>query len=229
MYNNKRIIVSMTSWKKRINNVAKVIYSIHTNSIKPDTIELNLSFDEFTNKENDLPKELLLLASNGIVNINWVKENTGVFKKFIPVLQKYKNEDFYLFSIDDDWLYSNDYIKMMLSRLKDGNYFSLQNKNLVIGNSTVYRSICFKEDFWELITEDLIKVGISDPYITGYLTKHNYKQANGLHETLYKWAKLFNPVFSNSGNNKIDGNGNYEKSRVDRAYSIINKILEGIK
>ena len=56
MVNGKRIIVSMTSWKKRIQNVAKVVYSIYMNSVKPDKIELNLSSDEFINKEEDLPE-----------------------------------------------------------------------------------------------------------------------------------------------------------------------------
>ena len=140
MYNNKRIIVSMTSWKKRINNVSKVVYSLYKNSLCPDSIELNLSSDEFINKEQDLPEDLLTLVAANILTINWVKEDTGVFKKFIPVLKKYPNEDFYLFSCDDDWLYNNNFISEMLKRLGNGDYFSLQNPRHVVGNSTVYKS-----------------------------------------------------------------------------------------
>ena len=70
MYNNKRIIITMTSWAKRIKNVPKVVFSILSNTITPDSIELNLSSDEFINKEKDLPEELILLNQNGIININ---------------------------------------------------------------------------------------------------------------------------------------------------------------
>ena len=49
----KIIIVSFTSWSKRISNVYEVLKSILNQSIPPDLIELNLSETEFPNKEND--------------------------------------------------------------------------------------------------------------------------------------------------------------------------------
>lgn len=59
------IIVAFTSWKKRIDNVAKVALNIINQTIKPDLIELNLSIEEFPNREADLPKELnFLIAIN---------------------------------------------------------------------------------------------------------------------------------------------------------------------
>lgn len=228
MVNGKRIIVSMTSWKKRIHNVAKVVYSIYMNSVKPDKIELNLSSDEFINKEADLPEELMLLVGAGILTINWVKENTGVFKKFIPVLKKYKNEDFYLFSCDDDWLYNKDYVDMMINRLGNGNYYSLQNPKHVVGNSTVYQSKLFKENFETAITPELIKIGISDYYITQYLTFYGYKQPTQKHNKIYDFAKPFNQVFPNS-QNKTNGNGNYDSHRVSAAVKETDKIIKKLK
>ena len=76
------IIVSLTSWKKRIANTSKVIFSLMNQTVKPDKIILNLSYDEFANKENDLPEELLLLQ-NVIFEINWVKENIPTFIQFL--------------------------------------------------------------------------------------------------------------------------------------------------
>ena len=53
------IIVSLTSWPKRIFNVPIVLKNILNGTLKPDYIELNLYSEEFSNKEDDLPKELL--------------------------------------------------------------------------------------------------------------------------------------------------------------------------
>ena len=228
MFNNKRIIVSMTSWKKRIQNVSKVVYSIYMNTVKPDSIELNLSTDEFTNKEKDLPEDLLTLVDTNILKINWVKENTGVFKKFIPVLKKYKLEDFYLFSCDDDWLYNKEFISMMLIRLGNSDYYSLQNPKSVIGNSTVYRSILFKDNFETIITNELVKIGISDYYITQYLTFYGYKQPIAKHNKIYDFATPFNQIFPNS-HNKTNGNGDYDKNRVNAAIKETNKIIRSLK
>ena len=227
MYNNKRIIITMTSWTKRIKNVPKVVFSILSNTITPDSIELNLSTDEFINKEKDLPEELILLNQNGIININWVKENTGVFKKLIPTLQKYKNEDYYLISCDDDWLYNKDFIQILLTRLNEGCWYSLQNAKQVIGNSTIYRSIIFDSDFWEVITDELISIGISDYYITKYLIKKQKYQQVEKHNKIYDFAKPFNQIFPNS-HNKTNGNGNYDIKRIKMAYNITDKILEKI-
>ena len=80
---NLKIIVSMTSWPKRIKNVSTVINSLLNQNIKPDLIELNLSIEEFPNKEKDLPEDINILLSKKYIEINWEEKNTGVFKKII--------------------------------------------------------------------------------------------------------------------------------------------------
>ena len=51
------IVVSITSWIKRIGYVKKVIESIMDNTVQPDRVYLNLSKSEFVNI--DLPKDLV--------------------------------------------------------------------------------------------------------------------------------------------------------------------------
>ena len=73
------IVVSMTSWTKRIGNCKTAIGSLLNQNLMPDYIELNLSLDEFPNKEFDLPIELTnLVSQNKNVEINWVDGNDGV-------------------------------------------------------------------------------------------------------------------------------------------------------
>ena len=64
-----KIIASMTSWPKRICNVATVLKSLLNQKIKPDLIELNLSLLEFPNKESDYQRNhaLRLIGSRIIL------------------------------------------------------------------------------------------------------------------------------------------------------------------
>ena len=54
-------IVTMTSWSGRIEHVGSSIFRFFKTQTKlPDIFYLWLSEEEFPNKENDLPKDLLL-------------------------------------------------------------------------------------------------------------------------------------------------------------------------
>ena len=46
----EKIIISLTSWSKRISNIPKVIDSILENTTLPDIIVINLSLQEFPKK-----------------------------------------------------------------------------------------------------------------------------------------------------------------------------------
>ena len=113
------IVVSITSWIKRIGYVKKVIESIMDNTIQPDRVYLNLSKSEFVNIE--LPKDLVAyFESDERLIINWVDgENTKTMKKVFPILQ-YLNDDDIIITADDDIIFPNDLIE---SRIKDFNDF----------------------------------------------------------------------------------------------------------
>ena len=123
---NIPIIVSMTSWKKRITNVKYVVSSILQGTYKPDKIILNLSTDEFQDKH--IPIDLKLLEKYTIFEINWVKENTKAFKKIIPTMELYPES--IIISIDDDIIYPRLFIETILDSYKK------QNKDII----TLYRN-----------------------------------------------------------------------------------------
>ena len=116
---HKLIVVTFTSWEKRINNCADVIKSVLSNTLVPDRLYLNLSSKEFPQKEKELPKELINLINNHEnVIINWVDgENTKSMKKVFPILE-YLNDDDIIIDIDDDIILPKDLIQ---SRVNDFN------------------------------------------------------------------------------------------------------------
>lgn len=196
-----RIIVSMTSWKLRIGNVASVLKTILNQTVKPDLIELNLSIEEFPNKEGELPEDLKqLMEDNKNIEINWCEGNTWTFKKIIPTLKKFYGEEYYLISIDDDYLYSSSFIGKNIAELEklgvDAFNFSAA---AILGNREIYRSTVFTPDFWENLTPRQIATKHDDGYVYYYL-KHvkKAKFANHPNKEYYKLAKSYNPVYATS-------------------------------
>lgn len=131
----KPVIVSLTSWPKRIGNVVPVCLTMLNQTIVP-IIELTLSQEEFSDI-TDLPVELQNLINKKLIILNWAKNNTKAFKKLIPVISKYYNKDGYFLTIDDDLLYDKNYIKEMINCLKDNDSYC-PHSGFVIGNAMIY-------------------------------------------------------------------------------------------
>ena len=109
------IVVTLTSWTKRIDNVRPVVESIMKNTIAPDRVYLNLSKVEFQGVH--LPKDLVdYFNSDDRLIINWIPgPNTKSMKKVFPIL-KYLQDDDIIIDADDDILFPRTLIE---SRLMD--------------------------------------------------------------------------------------------------------------
>jgi hypothetical protein len=119
-------IISMTSWKKRINTVSQTIFSLLKNC-PGFKIVLTLCTEEFPNKEKDLPSDLVDMAKNNYVEILWVKDNTYTFKKMLPTMKKYPNVP--IITADDGVRYNRNYAEELYQ-------LWLKNPNKIISYNT---------------------------------------------------------------------------------------------
>lgn len=109
---NKRtpeLIVSLTSFPQRMHDIQYCIYSLLDQTIKPDKIILWLAEDQYPNKENDIPQEVLRFKDYGL-SIKWC-ENLYSYKKLIPTLIEYP--DAIIITTDDDIFYEKDCIEKL--------------------------------------------------------------------------------------------------------------------
>lgn len=106
-----KVIVSLTSYPKRINTVSQTIQTMLEQTEQPDEIILWLASSEFPNLENDLPADLLQLLSEK-VKIKWTK-NLKSYKKLIPALIEYPDD--IIITIDDDLLFDKHIIERLLN------------------------------------------------------------------------------------------------------------------
>lgn len=131
------IVVTLTSWIKRISSVKVVVESIMNNTIQPDRVYLNLSKEEFSGIE--LPQDLVnYFNSDDRLIINWVDgPNTKAMKKVFPILDYLQNDDI-IIDADDDILFPKDFIE---SRLSD---FDKMGRNCCITSNT-HNSVGFNK------------------------------------------------------------------------------------
>lgn len=110
----QKIIVSLTSYPKRIGTIFLTIETLMRQSVKPDEIILWLAESQFPNGIADLPENLLRLQKQGLT-IRFC-DDLRSHKKYYYALQEYAKELVIL--ADDDMFYPRDTIQKLLKMHK---------------------------------------------------------------------------------------------------------------
>lgn len=111
-----KIIVSLTSFPQRMYEIHYCLYSLLTQSLKPDKVILWLAEEEFPKMEQELPQKVLDLKKHGL-DIRWCR-NIKSYKKLVPALKDFS--DAILVTADDDVFYPSDWLeKLYYSYLKN--------------------------------------------------------------------------------------------------------------
>jgi hypothetical protein len=107
---DQKVIVSFTSYPKRIEDVWLVAETLLRQSMKPDEIILWLAESQFENGLDSLPPRLVALQDRGLT-IRFC-DDLRSHKKYYYVRQEYTNDLVIL--ADDDMFYPRDTIKKLL-------------------------------------------------------------------------------------------------------------------
>lgn len=106
-----RVVVSLTSYPKRIGRASVAVFSLLQQTHKPDAVVLWLAEEQFPGREADLPKEISALKERGLT-IAWCRDIKS-YKKLIPALEKYG--DALIVTADDDLFYPSDWLEKLVS------------------------------------------------------------------------------------------------------------------
>lgn len=173
----ERLIVTMTSWTKRIGNLPVVLGTILDGNKKPDLININLAVEEFPNKEKDIPSNVLDFIKNNQIEINWVEENIRQWKKTIPTMFKYPNDC--IVCIDDDRKYPKEFLSTLWAEhLKYPNNpitvnagYRYKGKYLQHAGHGTLDKLEYYNGFKNVLSPELYKLASSDTFFT--LIAHN--------------------------------------------------------
>lgn len=117
---NSNIIISLTSFPRRIGKAHLVVQSLLRQSVRPTCVILYLSKMQFGNsiEEANLPKSLLRLQQYGL-RIKLVEGDLKSYKKFQYAFSEYPNK--MVVTVDDDIIYNSDLIANLLKHKTDSN------------------------------------------------------------------------------------------------------------
>lgn len=228
-----KLYVSFTSWTKRIQYCKHTIDLMMNQSLKPTKIILNLSEEEFPNKELDLPLDLVNEAKiNDLFEIYWIKENTNVWKKIIPTMNRFPND--LVLSIDDDIEYPSNYIEEMYRTYCENDklypvvgYKFIIDENLCHSGPFTLTSKRFYGDLLNDIYYDIILPTLPEKKWQSDIVY--YKVANSLGYNYVKCESInCNAIYNNSKINKEDRysiwNKEYKNEREENIKLIDNYI-----
>lgn len=221
---SEKIIVSLTSYGERLNNLPVVLDTIYAQTMLPDKVVLNLAYEEV------LPKMVddYLMSHN--VEINRVPD-TKVYKKIIPTLERYPDDC--IISIDDDWLYPKQMIEDFINIHKkypnnpiSGNKVVIEGLVCHCGCASLVKKV-YLEKCLDLFNEEVFTNCKSDDVFYSYCaTKsgHPYVRTEGLYFTN---MKPYNSIdsYSKTYPKCISDTMNYLNCRYGRIGNIIEMYL----
>ena len=190
----------MTTWAKRINNLPFVLDSIYTQSIQPDIVVVNLSFNEI------IPPIVCDYIAEHQIEVNRVPDNK-VYKKILPTLSKYPNDC--IISVDDDWLYPSEMIEVLMATHEkypdypvSGNCAVQHQLQCHCGCASLVKAAYF-DNYLSEIDDSLIENCPSDDMVYTYLA---YKAG-------HPYIRSIKPVFSKL--TPFNNEYSYSESSVD--------------
>lgn len=168
-YNNEKAIISLTSWKARINTVSKTLFSL-IKQCPGFHIVLVLSEEEFPQKEKELPENLMVFVENELIELLWVYKNVKAFKKWIFTSQKYT--DVPIITADDDMLYVWNFADDLYTHW-------LENKNAIISHVKAFHkppnpcgcAALYPPSAYETFQQEFSKYKIKDNQDDGFYAK----------------------------------------------------------
>lgn len=172
-YNDEKAIISLTSWRARINTVSKTIYSL-LKQCPGFHIVLVLSEEEFPKMMDELPENLKLFVDNEMIEILWVYKNYKAFKKVLFTMDKYR--DVPVISADDDCIYTCNYAQELYDKwTTDKNsiwsYHLCRVCHFQHGPTTIYPPFCFSNNGITKLSNDIMKTNHDDVYY-GCMAEH---------------------------------------------------------
>lgn len=107
------VIVSLTTYPKRIGFIHLVLRSLLQQTQMPSRVVLTLCAGQFPDGEASLPLSLrrILSSNSDILEIVWVENDTRSYKKLLPVIDRYPGS--VIITVDDDAIYSRTLVERL--------------------------------------------------------------------------------------------------------------------
>ena len=228
MRKRERILVTMTSWHKRIGNVETVVKTLLNQTLPADKIILNFCIQDFPNLEEDFPESLRsLIEEHHQIETYWYIENYKAWKKHLHVIEIAGDDDL-IISTDDDHLYPSDFIeKMYVSYCYYGKQYPITLNRILLthncwcfnGPGMLYKKTHLPKDYKRYLVKDVM-ISFEDTILTTLLAMTG---TCGLPEIFYMPPDedmMYNDIYAFSDVTSITRNPNKSDQDVSDILAI---------
>ena len=133
------IIVSLTSWSKRIEQARATVDDLLAQTRKPDIIELNLDLENFPHGFMDTPKWVTEYVDKfDNFHVYFAEKDRKVYSKFVPTINRHAGEEYILITVDDDTCYPPTYIEEVETNMKGYDWLCTKDDVSTRGQEMVY-------------------------------------------------------------------------------------------
>lgn len=177
-YDGEKAVISLTSWKARINTVYITLDSL-IQQCPGFHIVLVLSEEEFPKMCKELPETLMNLVNREKIELLWVYKNYKSFKKVLFTMDKYR--DIPIISADDDCIYTCNYAKYLYDKWLDNktafvSCWGRKTRNTfhLAGFGTLHPPFFYGVDGLKKLNKNIISRNDDDAYYTAFRIKRNF-------------------------------------------------------
>jgi len=177
-YEGEKAVISLTSWKARINTVYITLDSL-IHQCPGFHIVLVLSENEFPKMCKELPERLMNLVNSEKIELLWVYKNYKSFKKVLFTMDKYR--DVPIISADDDCIYTCNYAKYLYDKWLDNktafvSCWGRKTRNTfhLAGFGTLHPPFFYGVDGLKKLNKNIISRNDDDAYYTAFRIKRNF-------------------------------------------------------
>lgn len=216
MRKRERILVTMTSWHKRIGNVEAVVKTLLNQTLPADKIILNFCIQDFPNLEEDFPETLRsLIEEHPQIETYWYIENYKAWKKHLHAIEIAGDDDLIL-STDDDHLYPSDFIeKMYVSYCYYGKQHPVTLNRILLmhncwcfnGPGMLYKKSHLPKDYKRYLVKDVM-LSFEDIILSALLALNGSYCLPEIFYMPLDGEMLYNDIYSFSDNTAIIRNAN---------------------
>lgn len=163
---NVKIIISLTTYPKRMQTIRLVLESLLSQTYLPDKIVLWLSEEEF---DKNTLQCVLPLSEEVDIEIRWCEKNLRSHKKYYYAMQEFPDD--IIITVDDDVIYKDTMIENLIKGYRCYPYAVIARRAHLItktedGNIAPYRE--WYQECTRYLNEprmDLVATGVGGFYI----------------------------------------------------------------
>lgn len=221
-----KIIVSLTSWTKRIEQAKSTVDSILNQTRKPDRIYLNLDYDNFPKGMGSVPEWVEEYNQKGLIDVSFEAADMKVWQKIMPTIWRLDSnfKDTIIITVDDDVSYPETYVEEVEHNMANADWLCTKSDEYTMGQYCVYGERALAALDNEVDYDFMKNVPLDDHGIYWILQKYKLIRGHKIasecedRQAGYSFRRFFTEVSDVSKLQDTSGDYPFEEFQKERVY-----------